>query len=119
LNDENKDLPVTFTCFVNCENVGMAQYNLVHQFREQGFPDVAFASGTTQALFVGEFLYSDLCTHLATPQFFLSTSKSQIQTITSKIPNLSPSSSRGVKEVIRRDKNIAQTSSSHTFHDYN
>ncbi len=58
LNDKNKDLPATFTHFVNCDNVGMAQYNLVHQFKEQGYPDVAFALGTTQALFIGEFLYS-------------------------------------------------------------
>jgi hypothetical protein len=58
-NDENKNLPATFTCFVNCGNVGMAQYDLVHQFKEQGFPDVAFALGTTQALFIGAFLYSD------------------------------------------------------------
>ncbi len=28
--DENENLPATFTCFINCENVGMAQYNLVH-----------------------------------------------------------------------------------------
>jgi hypothetical protein len=40
----------------------MAQYNLVHQFKEQGFPDVAFALGTTQALFIGEFLYSNSST---------------------------------------------------------
>jgi hypothetical protein len=62
LNDENKNLPATFICFVNCDNVGMAQYNLVHQFKEQGFPDIAFAMGTTQALFIGEFLYSNSST---------------------------------------------------------
>ncbi len=35
-NDENKNenLSATFTCFINCDNVGMAQYNLVHQFKE-------------------------------------------------------------------------------------
>jgi hypothetical protein len=83
-NDVNKDLLATFTCFVNCENVGMAQYNLVHQFKEQDFPDVAFALDTTQAFFIGEFLYSNWA-HPATSQFLLSTSKSQIQMIASKI----------------------------------
>jgi hypothetical protein len=49
-NDDNKTLPGTYSRFIHQENVGMAQYNLVHQFKEQGSPDVAFASGTTQAL---------------------------------------------------------------------
>jgi hypothetical protein len=61
-NDKNKNLPATFTCFINCENVSMAQYNLVHQFKEQGFSDIAFELGTMQALFVGEFLYAKLST---------------------------------------------------------
>jgi hypothetical protein len=61
-NGKNENLPATFTCFVNCENVGMAQYGLVHQFKEQGFPEVAFALVTMQALFIGEFLYSNLST---------------------------------------------------------
>jgi hypothetical protein len=61
-NSENKDPPVKFTCFINCKNIGMAQYNLIHQFKELGFPEVAFASGTTQALFFGDFLYLDLST---------------------------------------------------------
>ncbi len=60
--DETKALPATCSRFINQENVGMAQYNLVHQFKELGFQDVAFASGTTQALFVGEFLYSNSST---------------------------------------------------------
>jgi hypothetical protein len=62
LNDENKNLPETFIHFVNCDNVGMAQYDLVHQFKEQGFPNVAFALGNMQALFIGEFPYSDSST---------------------------------------------------------
>jgi hypothetical protein len=49
-NDDNQNLPGTFTRFINCEYVGMARYNPVHQFKEQGFPDIAFASGTMQAL---------------------------------------------------------------------
>jgi hypothetical protein len=61
-NNENKNLLVTFTHFVNCDNVGMAQYDHVHQFKEQGFPDVAFALCTTQALFIGEFLYTNSST---------------------------------------------------------
>jgi hypothetical protein len=61
-NDKNKNLPETFIRFVTCDNFGMAQYDLVHQFKEQGFPDIAFASCTTQALFIREFLYSNLST---------------------------------------------------------
>ena len=37
----------------------MAQYELVHQFKELGFPDISFAQGTAQALFVGNFLYAN------------------------------------------------------------
>ncbi len=48
--------------FINQENVGMAKYDLVHQFKEEGFSDVAFALGTMQALFVGEFLFSNSST---------------------------------------------------------
>jgi hypothetical protein len=62
LNGKNDNLSATFIRFVNCDNGGTAQYNLVHQFKEQGFPDVAFALGTTQALFIGEFLYSNSST---------------------------------------------------------
>jgi hypothetical protein len=40
----------------------MAQYNLEHKFKEQGFPDVAFPLGTTEAIYIGEFLFSDLST---------------------------------------------------------
>jgi hypothetical protein len=45
--NETKDLPVTCSHFINQENVGMAQYNLVHQFKDLGFQDVAFVSRTT------------------------------------------------------------------------
>ncbi len=31
-NDKKEDLPDTFTQFLNCKNVAMAQYDLVHQF---------------------------------------------------------------------------------------
>jgi hypothetical protein len=48
--------------FLNSNNVGMAQYELVHQFKELGFPDISFAQGTTQALFVGNFLYPNSST---------------------------------------------------------
>ncbi len=40
----------------------MAQYILVHQFKEKGFPGIAFTSGTKQALYVGELQISDLST---------------------------------------------------------
>ncbi len=64
LNSTNKTkaLPATCSHFINQENVGMAQYDLVHQFKELVFQDIAFASGTTQALFIGEFLYSNSST---------------------------------------------------------
>ena len=61
-SDDSLTLPATFTRFINSENVGMAQYELVHQFRELGFPDVGFAQGTVQALFVGDLLYANSST---------------------------------------------------------
>jgi hypothetical protein len=60
--DETEALPATCSCFINQENVGMAQYNLVHQFKGQGFHDITFALGTTNALYVGGFLYADSST---------------------------------------------------------
>jgi hypothetical protein len=60
--DETEALPATCPHFINQENAGMAQYNLVHQFKEEGFHDVTFASGTTNALYVGGFLYANSST---------------------------------------------------------
>ena len=37
----------------------MAQYDLVHQFNNLQSPDVTFASGTTNALYIGQFQWSD------------------------------------------------------------
>jgi hypothetical protein len=48
--------------FINSDNVGLAQYKLVHQFKEGSIPKVTFALGTTQALFLGEFLHTDSST---------------------------------------------------------
>jgi hypothetical protein len=60
--DKSEALSVTCTHFINSENVGMAQYELIHQFKELGFPDIGFAQGTVQALYIGNFLYSDSST---------------------------------------------------------
>jgi hypothetical protein len=88
-NNKNENLPASFTCFINCENAGMAQYNLVHQFKEQGFPDIAFASsGTMQALFVGEFLYTDLSTPSSFPR-----ARAKFKQLPARLPNFSSSSS--------------------------
>ncbi len=48
--------------FINSDNVGMAQFELTHQFTSYRLDDVGFAAGTVQALHVGEFLYSDSST---------------------------------------------------------
>ncbi len=40
----------------------MAQYELAHQCKEFGFPDIGFAQGMVQALYDGDFLYSDSST---------------------------------------------------------
>jgi hypothetical protein len=61
-SDKNKALPATFTRFINCNNIGMAQHDLIHQFKDLGYMDVSYASGTTQALYMGEFLYADSST---------------------------------------------------------
>jgi hypothetical protein len=61
--DKNEVLLATFTCFINCNNVGMAQHDLIHQFKDLGYKDnISFASGMTQALYMGEFLYVDSST---------------------------------------------------------
>jgi hypothetical protein len=93
-NDKNENLPETFIRFVNCGNVGMAQYNLVHQFEEQGFPNVAFALGTMQALFIREFLYSDLSTPSNFTIFCFPQARAKFKQSPARLPNLSPSSGK-------------------------
>ncbi len=56
--DKSEALSATCTRFINLENVRMAQYELIHQFKELGFPDIGFAQSTVQALYIGDFLYS-------------------------------------------------------------
>ncbi len=60
--DESETLSVTCTRFLNSNFFGMALYEVIHQFKEQGFPDIGFAQGTVQALYIGNFLYSNSST---------------------------------------------------------
>jgi hypothetical protein len=60
--NETEALPATCSCFINQKNAGMAQYDLVHQFKEQGFHNVTFALETTHALYMGGFLYAESST---------------------------------------------------------
>ncbi len=64
LTDESRILSTSTlcTCFFNSYNVGMAQYELVHQFKEFGFPDIGFVQSTAQALYVSKSLYTDSST---------------------------------------------------------
>ncbi len=59
-NDKDKEIAPTCLRFINSDNVGLAQYELIYQFKESGFPDVTFALGMTQALYLGDFLYTKL-----------------------------------------------------------
>jgi hypothetical protein len=65
--DEREAIAPTCQSFIITKNVGLAQYELIHQFKTGGFPDVTFASGTTQALFLGKFIYADS----STPSIFI------------------------------------------------
>jgi hypothetical protein len=60
--DKSEALLVTCTRFINSKNAQMAQYKLIHQFKELGFPNIGFAQGMVQALYIGVFLYSDSST---------------------------------------------------------
>jgi hypothetical protein len=60
--DESEAISATCTYFLDSVNVGMAQYKLVQQFKELGFPDISFAQGTAQALYSSNFLYADSST---------------------------------------------------------
>jgi hypothetical protein len=111
---EAEVLPATCSCFINQENVGMARYDLVHQFKEQGFHDVTFASGTTNALYVGGFLNADS----STPSNFT------IFAFHKQEPNLDNRQQdyliyhlirRGTKEIFRRNQSIVEAISSRTF----
>ena len=50
--DDSLVLPATCLWFLNQETVGMAQYDLFHQFKDLQAPDVTFASKTTNTLFI-------------------------------------------------------------------
>jgi hypothetical protein len=52
-HSNNKREEITPTCqrFINAKNIGLAQYELIHQFKIGGFTDVTFALGKTQTLF--------------------------------------------------------------------
>jgi hypothetical protein len=61
-HDDNSDIAPSCLRFINSDNIGMAQFELTHQFASYRLDDVGFAAGTVQALHVGEFLYSDSST---------------------------------------------------------
>ena len=61
-HDKNSNISPSCLRFMNSDNVGMAQFELSHQFASYRLDDVGFAAGTVQALHVGEFLYSDFST---------------------------------------------------------
>ena len=55
-HDDNSDIAPSCLRFINSDNVGMAQFELTHQFASCRLEDAV------QALHVGEFLYSDSST---------------------------------------------------------
>jgi len=57
-HDENSNITPSCLCFINSDNVGMAQLEL----ETYNLDNVGFAAGTVQALHAGEFLYSDSST---------------------------------------------------------
>ncbi len=57
--DKNDQIAPSCLQFLNANNVGLAQYKLIHQLKEGGFPNMTFASGTTQRLYLGDFLYAN------------------------------------------------------------
>jgi hypothetical protein len=61
-NNKGEEIAPICQQFINSKNVGLAQYELIHQFKIGGFPNVTFVLGTTQALFLGKFLYTDSST---------------------------------------------------------
>jgi hypothetical protein len=73
-------LLATCTRFINMENVRMAQYELIHQFKELGFPNIGFAQGTVQALYIGIFSTPTLAPQ-ATSQSLLFTKLNHSQTL--------------------------------------
>jgi hypothetical protein len=99
--DKSEALLVTCTHFINSENVGMAQYELIHQVKELGFPDIGFAQGTVQALYIGVFLYSDS----STPSNFTVFAFREVEPL---------SNSRQKDYLARQNKSIIKTDSSHT-----
>ena len=61
-HDDNSNITPSCLRFINSNNVGMAQFKLTHQFASYRLDDISFAAGMVQALYVGEFLYSDSST---------------------------------------------------------
>jgi hypothetical protein len=76
-NDEDEEIATTCLHFINSNNSGLVQYKLIHQFKESGFPNLTFALGTTQALYLGDYFYANSST-TSNFVFFLFMNKSQI-----------------------------------------
>jgi hypothetical protein len=57
--DKNSEITPSCLRFLNANNVGLAQYELIHQCKEGSFPNVTFASGMTQRLYLGNVLYAN------------------------------------------------------------
>jgi hypothetical protein len=51
-HDDDSDIAPSCLRFINSDNVGMAQFELTHQFASYRLDDVSFAAGTVQALHV-------------------------------------------------------------------
>ncbi len=94
-SDDSLTIPETFSRFINSENAGMAQYELVHQFKELGFQDISFAQGTVQALYVGDLQYARLKHAKQLYSFCLSRDRTPFQLSTKRLPHLPTGSNAG------------------------
>ena len=58
-NNEDSDLAPSCLHFLNADNAGLAAHKLAHLFVENNSPDVTFATGTVQKLYLGDFLWAN------------------------------------------------------------
>jgi hypothetical protein len=110
--DESETLSVTCTRFLNSKNVRMAQYKLVHQFKELGFSDIGFEQSTVQALYIGNFLYSNSSTPSNFTVFVFRELETLLDSSQNDYPICQPVRTQGEKKLLDKIK----TSPKQTVH---
>jgi hypothetical protein len=76
-NDKDKEIAPTCLGFINSDNIGLAQYELIHQYKKSDFPMSRLHWGQPKH-FTWEIFFTPTWDPQATSQFLLFMNKSRI-----------------------------------------